>query len=218
MAVFEVQQTEGMRSVQIFLNNEVIQTEAGALATMDGDIEMAAVIPSPLGAVRSTFAQQSIIRPKYSGSGIIYLDPSVRGYHMFEVPEDENWILSRGSYWASESSVKLSLARQKVMTSLWSGEGFIYYQTKLSGHGKVVLNADGPVEEIKLDNSRMKVDGRLVIARTEGITFKMKRPARSILSSLLCHEGMLRTYEGSGSLLLSRMPFWNKRLLSAMDA
>ena len=218
MAVFEVQQTEGMRSVKIILNNEVVQTEAGALATMDGDVEMAAAIPSPLGAVRSVFAQQSIIRPKFSGSGIIYLDPSVRGYHMFEVPENENWILAKGAYWASESSVKLSLARQKVMTSLWIGEGFIYYQTKLSGHGKVVLNADGPVEEIKLDNSRLKVDGRMVIARTEGLTFTVKKPARSLFSSMLCHEGMLRTYEGSGSLLLSRMPFWNKRLLAAMDA
>ena len=218
MAVFEIEQMEGMRSVRILLNNESVQTEAGALATMDGDVEMVAMIPSPLGAVRSTFAQQSIIRPKYSGSGTIYLDPSIRGYHLFEIPEDENWILSRGAYWASECSVKLSLARQKVMTSLWSGEGFIYYQTKLSGHGKVVLKADGPVEEIKLENGRMKVDGRLVVARTEGITYKMKRPARSLLSSFLCSEGMLRTYEGSGSLLLSRMPFWNKRLLSAVDS
>ena len=218
MAVFEIEQLEGMRSVQILLNNEVIQTESGALATMDGGIEMAATIPSPLSAVRSVFAHQSIIRPKFSGSGIIHLDPSVRGYHMFEVPEDENWILSRGAYWASESTVKLSLARQKMMTSLWSGEGFIYYQTKLSGHGKVVLNADGPVEEVNLENGRLKVDGRLVIARTEGITYKMKRPARSILSSLLSGQGMMRTFEGSGSLLLSRMPFWNKRLLSAVDS
>lgn len=217
MAVFEVQQMEGMRSVRILLDDEVVQTEARALATMDGSIEMVARIPSPLSAVRSVFAHQSLIRPKFSGSGIIHLDPSVRGYHMFEVLEDKSWILSRGAYWASESSVKLSLARQRVMTSLWSGEGFIYYQTKLSGHGKVVLNADGPVDEVVLKDSRLKVDGRLVIARTEGIKYTMQRSAKSILSSMLSGQGMMRTFEGTGSLLLSRIPFWNKRLLSAME-
>lgn len=217
MAKFEVMQVEGLRSVRVLIEDETIQTEAGALATMDGEIEMTARIPSPLSAIRSIFSGQSIIKPKYSGSGILHLDPSVNGYYVFEVPEEEDWLLGRGAYWASENSIHLSLIRQKVLTALYSGEGFIYYQIRLSGHGKVVLNADGPIEEIKLKNSRLKVDGRQVIARTEGITYKIKKPTKSYLGYWLSGESRLRVYEGTGSLLISRTPFWNKRLLSAVN-
>lgn len=217
MATFETIQLEGLRSVRVLLKDESVQTEAGALATLDGELEMSARIPSPLSAIRSALSDLSLIKPKYTGSGILHLDPSVKGYHVFDVPEEEDWILEKGAYWASEGSIRLSLARQSVWTSLLAGEGFIYYQIKLSGQGKVVLTADGPVEEIKLNNSRIKVDGRLVIARTEGISFKMKRPSKSYVGSWLSGEGRLRVFEGTGTLLISRTPFWNKRLLSAMD-
>lgn len=217
MATFETIQLEGLRSVRVLLKDESVQTEAGALATLDGELEMSARIPSPLSAIRSALSDLSLIKPKYTGSGILHLDPSVKGYHVFDVPEEEDWILEKGAYWASEGSIRLSLARQSVWTSLLAGEGFIYYQIKLSGQGKVVLTADGPVEEIRLNNSRMKVDGRLVIARTEGISFKMKRPSKSYIGSWLSGEGRLRVFEGTGTLLISRTPFWNKRLLSAMD-
>lgn len=217
MATFETIQLEGLRSVRVLLKDESVQTEAGALATLDGELEMSARIPSPLSAIRSALSEHSLIKPKYTGSGILHLDPSVKGYHVFDVPEEEDWILEKGAYWASEGSIRLSLARQGVWTSLMAGDGFIYYQIKLSGQGKVVLTSDGPVEEIKLHNSRMKVDGRLVIARTEGISFKMKRPSKSYVGSWLSGEGRLRVFEGTGTLLISRTPFWNKRLLSAMD-
>lgn len=217
MAEIKIRQVEGMRSVRIFLENETVQAESGALASMGGDIEMIARIPSPLTAIRAVISDQSIIRPKYTGSGILNLDPSLNGYYVFEVPEGEGWVLERGSYWASEGSIKLRLVRERVMTSLWAGEGFIYYQIRLGGHGKVVLKAKGPVQEIKLKNEILKVDGRLVIARTEGISYKFKRPTKSWLGSRLCGEGRLRIFEGSGTLLVSRQPFWNRRLLKAVD-
>jgi len=217
MAVFKIKQVEGMRSVRVYLDDETVQAESGALASMGGDIEMVAKIPSPLSALRAIVSDQSIIRPKYTGSGTLSLDPSLDGYHVFEVPEGEDWVLERGSYWASEGSIKLRLVRERVITSLWAGEGFIYYQIRLGGHGKVVLKAKGPVREVKLNNEMLKVDGRMVIARTEGISYKFKRPTKSWLGSWLCGERRLRIFEGSGTLLLSRQPFWNRRLLSAVD-
>lgn len=217
MAEFEIRQVEGMRSVRVFLEDETVQAQSGALASMGGDIEMIAKIPSPLTAIRAVISDQSIIRPKYTGSGVLNLDPSLSGYHVFEVPEGENWVLERGAYWVSEGSITLRLVRERVITSLWAGEGFIYYQIRLGGHGKVVLKAVGPVQEIKLKNEKLKVDGRMVIARTEGISYKFMRPTKSWLGSWLCGERRLRVFEGNGSLLLARQPYWNKRLLTAVD-
>ncbi|MGZ3387885.1 MAG: AIM24 family protein, partial [Isosphaeraceae bacterium] len=81
--------------------------------------------------------------------GTIVLQASLGGFHAFEINE-KSWILERGSYWASEASVGLSVHREKVWTSFWLGEGLIEFQTKVTGHGKVVLNSSGPVEEIEL--------------------------------------------------------------------
>ena len=39
--------------------------------------------------------------------------------------------------------------RERIMTSLWAGEGLIYLQTKVRGQGKVVLITRGLVELIK---------------------------------------------------------------------
>jgi len=216
MAEFEILESEGMRYVRIQLQEETVQAESGAMATMEGDIEMVAKIPSPLQALRSAISEQSIIRPKYTGSGVLSLEPSLNAYHVFEVAEGTTWVLEKGAYWASEGTIKLYLARERVLTSLWSGEGFVYYMAKVSGRGKVVLNAQGPVSLVTLTSDTLKVDGRLVIARTEGISYKIKRPTRSFIGSMLSGEKRTRVYEGTGCLLMSRTPYWNRRLLSAV--
>jgi uncharacterized protein (AIM24 family) len=41
--------------------------------------------------------------------------------------------------------------------------------------GRVVLNAPGPVEEVTLKNERLMVEGKLVLARTEGIDYQVRR-------------------------------------------
>jgi uncharacterized protein (AIM24 family) len=91
------------------------------------------------------------VRPSYTGTGTINLESSLGGYYPFEVA-GESWILENGAYWASEGGVQLGLYRERVSPSFWAGEGFIDYQTRLSGHGRAVLNAPGPVEEVTLND------------------------------------------------------------------
>jgi uncharacterized protein (AIM24 family) len=165
MAEFEVCELQGMRWVQMRLRDETVRAEAGALSHMQGDIEVRVRLPSPLGALKSIISNEALVRPTYTGTGVINLESSMGGYHPFEVA-GESWILENGAYWASEGGVELGLHREHVWTSFWGGEGFIDYQTKLSGYGRVVLNAPGPVEEITLNNDRLLVEGKLVLART----------------------------------------------------
>jgi cyanophycin synthetase len=76
----------------------------------------------------------------------------------------ETWILEGGAYWASESSIEIDVDREKSMTAFKSGEGLLDFQTKVSGHGTVVLASQGPVEVVHLQNDKLTVDGRLVLA------------------------------------------------------
>jgi uncharacterized protein (AIM24 family) len=214
MAEFKVCQLEGMRWVQIEIRDETVRAEAGALSYMQGNIKMTARPPSPLGAFRAAISNESLVRPSYTGTGTINLESSLGGYYPFEVA-DESWILENGAYWASESGVNLGLYRERVWTSFWAGEGFIDYQTKVSGHGRVVLNAPGPVEEVTLKNERLMIEGKLVLARTEGLDYRLRR-ATTLIQSMFAREARLRVYEGTGRALVCWTPYWNRYVAERM--
>ena len=117
------------------------------------------------------------------------------------------WILENGAYWTSDNSVQIGLHRERMLTSLWAGEGFIDYQTKVSGKGRVVLNAEGPVEEIDLGHETISVEGKLVIARTADVSYRVVRPTKSLFSFWLSGEEYLRQYRGPGKVLLVSTPY-----------
>jgi uncharacterized protein (AIM24 family) len=111
--------------------------------------------------------------------------------------------------------VQLGLHRERVLTSLWTGEGFVDYQTRVSGSGRVVLNAPGPVEEVTLKDERLMVEGKLVLARTEGLDYRYRR-ATTLIQSMFAGEARMRVYEGSGKALVCWTPYWNKYVMDAM--
>jgi uncharacterized protein (AIM24 family) len=217
MAEFSITNAEGISYVSILLDDETIRAERGALNYLRGDIRIDARLPPVGGIIKRVLAEQSVIRPRYTGSGEIHLECSVGGFHIFDL-DDTPWILEKGAYWASDGEVELSVFRETVLTSLFSGEGFVALQTRVSGQGKVVLKSRGPVQEMQLKNDRMVVDGPYVLARTEGIKHRVRRSARSPITSLLSGERRLRVYEGSGTLLLSAYPYWRFMLLSGSES
>ena len=211
MAAFEVIDDEGVSFVKVALNDETVRAESGALCYFFGDIEIDAQVPSLGRVVRNLLAEQSVVRPSYTGTGTLYLESSVGGFQVFEM-DGNTWILEPGVYWASEEDVTLKFFRERVMTSLLTGEGFILLRTKVSGKGKIVLKTNGPVEVIELQDQRLATDGNYVLARTEGIAYRSKRSARTFIGSVLNNEYRLRVYEGTGRILLSSYPYWRQLL------
>jgi len=212
MAKFEVIEQEGMHSVRITLDDETVQAESGALCLMTGNITMDVKLPMLGRAVTAYLAEEAHIRSTYTGTGTILLEASFGGFHVFDLG-GETWILDSGSYWASDGSVALSAVRERAWTSFWAGEGFIDWQTKVAGHGKVGLVSQGPVEEIKLDkDERFVASGKYVIARTQGVSYGIGRPTKSLLKTYMSGEGYCRTYGGPGRLLVSSVPYWRYRL------
>lgn len=212
MAEFSVQQSQFQRSIVISINNEAVRAEAGALSYMRGDIRVDAPIPSLGQAIKCKISDEPVIRPRYVGTGNIHLASSFGGYHVIEL-RDESWILENGAYWASDDSVVLGLHREPMLTSLFAGEGFFDFQTKVEGTGRVVLNAPGPVEEIELGNETISVEGKLVIARTAGVRYRFGRPTRSLFSFWLSGESYVRKYTGPGKVLLVSIRYLNRQVI-----
>ncbi len=207
MAKFEIEHTEGMRWIKVTLDGETVRAERGALNHMKGNITMDTPLPSLRAIMISLLSEESLLRPWYKGTGELYLESSLGGFHTFEINEGETWILQNGAYWASESGIDLSIYRERVLTAFFAGEGLFWYQTKISGSGKAVLIAPGPVDEVSLNDERLVVDGNYVIARTARVSFKIRRPSRSLLCYYLSGVRYSRVYEGTGRLLMASTQF-----------
>jgi uncharacterized protein (AIM24 family) len=212
MAKFEIEHTEGMRWVKVTLENESVRAERGALNHFVGPITMDVPLPRPRDFLVALLSDESPLRPRYTGTGELFLDSTLGGYHIMDMHEDESWVYSPGTFWASESGITLSIFRERLLTSFWAGEGLFWYQTAARGQGKVVLTTQGPVEEMILNNGRVVVEGKYVIARTSGIKFSIRRAAKSIWAHILSGESYARVYEGTGRLLLCSVPYWRIRI------
>lgn len=212
MATFDVQHTEGMRWVKASLADDTIRTERGALNHMQGAVTMDVPLPSLRAAWVSLFSDESLLRPRFTGTGTVFLDSTLGGYHPLRIGRGEQWILDRKCFWVSDGEVEITVRRESWWTAFLAGEGFIWYKTVLRGDGQTLLSVDGPVEEIRLDDDRLVVDGPQVVARTAGIRLSLKRPTSNFLSFWLSGQERSYVYEGSGKLLLCTTPYWRKRM------
>ncbi|MUG94676.1 AIM24 family protein [Scytonema sp. UIC 10036] len=215
MATFEVIEKEGLRLVKVILQNETVRTESGALYYMRGNITMQSKTPSAGGFLKSLATGENIFRPTYTGTGELYLEPSLSGFHIMELDGTE-WILDSGAYWASDGNVEVGVERNKLLSGLIGGEGL--FQTKVKGRGKVVMMAQGPVERIQLQNDRLVVDGNFAIARTNTLHYRVEKATKSILGSMTSGEFLVNTFEGTGTILLAPVPYWQVKLLREITA
>jgi uncharacterized protein (AIM24 family) len=179
---------------------------------MRGKITMDTPLPSLGSMVLALLSEESLLRPYYKGTGEVYLESTLGGFHSLNVEEGETWVIENGAYWASEAGIKLSIFREGFFTSLFAGEGLWWFQTKATGKGQVVLISQGPVDELTLNDERIVVDGKYVLARTSSLKFSVRRPTRSRLGYYLSGERYARVYQGTGRLLISTTPYWRLRM------
>ena len=212
MAKFEVESSEGMRWVRVDLKDDDVRAERGALNHMKGAVAMDVPFPTLQTWWVSLFSDESPLRPRYHGTGSVWLDSTLGGYHVMKIKAGDRWILDGKCFWASDGEVKLSVHREAMWTSWWADQGLFWYKTALQGAGQVVLAVDGPVEEVTLKDDRLITDGAFVIARTAGIRLRMRRPARSFISYWLSGQKLAYSYEGTGKLLLCTVPYWRQRM------
>jgi uncharacterized protein (AIM24 family) len=215
MAEFATREVEGMRQVVIRIAGERVRARRGALSNMHGDIRLIPRVPGAGDLVRSVFTHEARVRPWYEGSGTIHLQPSMSGYHIFDVAQGERWILEPGRFWACDGSVHLGLTREPMFASLWAGDGLLNWKTTMSGAGRAAISAPGPVEVVSIEADEMRVQGRLVLGRTDGLTFSSHRSA-PFPRNLISGQKRLRVFSGTGKLLVCWTPYWNEFMFQHM--
>ena len=177
-----------MKQVRIKLNNSAVKTEAGALYYYKGSI-----------------TNESAIKPTYSGSGEILLEPSYKHYIIMEL-NDESIIVDKGMFYCCSEDITVKGVMQKnISSTLLGGEGL--FQIELTGSGVVILECSVPKSEIVeceiSKGQELKVDGNFAIARTKGVNFSVTKSDKSLFGSAINGEGFLNTFSGEGKVWIA---------------
>ena len=197
---FSVEEKQMLKMVKVEMQNTMFRCESGAMYYMQGNLQIESKMPSAGGLLKSMVTKETAFKPTISGTGTVYLEPSFGEFTIMDL-KNETWILDKGAYYASEMGIEVGLWTNKAISGLFSGEGF--FQTQVSGTGKVVVVSNGPLEEINLVNDRLVVDGSFAVARTAGIEFTVNKATKGLFSSWTSGEGIVNTFTGTGKVLIA---------------
>lgn len=204
------------RQVVCDLSKANITLQAGAMQWTAGDVNATTGIKGAgdlLGkAMRSKVTGESAIKPEYTGSGTLVLEPTYKHILLIDI---KDWygsiVLDDGLFLACDSQLKQkAVMRNNVSSAAFGGEGL--FNLGIQGHnGILCLESSVPREElvlIELDNDVLKVDGNMAIAWSGSLQFTVEKSGKSLIGSAASGEGLVNVYRGTGKVLLAPV---NKR-------
>ncbi|WP_085023607.1 AIM24 family protein [Anaerovibrio sp. JC8] len=198
------------RQVWIDLKNDSYRLQAGAMQMMLGDIAVKSDVKDAgdfLGKmVKSVVNNESAVKPLYSGSGTLILEPTYKHILLVNPKDwDGGIVVEDGMYLASSGDIKVDMqSRANLSSAILGGEGL--FNTKLVGDGVAVLESSVPYDElmeITLDNSVARIDGPYAVAWSGNLQFTVEKVNKSLISSLGTGEGIVNVYRGTGKILVA---------------
>lgn len=197
-----------VKMVRIILNGGAVQTEAGALYYLKGNIENRVDVGGITGfigkSIKNKLTNEKAFNPIYSGYGEVVLEPTFEHYAIVEL-NNESIVVDKGLYYCSVGNIKVTPVIQKnVSSALLGGEGI--FQSNITGSGAVVLQIPVPQSELEiyeLKNEKLQVDGNFALLRSGNINFSVQGSAKGIVGTLTSGEGLLQTFEGTGQVWIA---------------
>ena len=198
------------RQVVCDLSKSSVTVQAGAMQWTVGDVNATTGVKG-VGdlfskALRGSVTGESAIKPEYTGSGILVLEPTYKHILLLDVADwNGSVVLDDGLFLACESSLKhKAVARSNFSSAVAGNEGL--FNLGIQGKGILCLESRCPKEElieIELQNDVLKVDGNMAIAWSGSLSFTVERSGKSLIGSAASGEGLVNVYRGTGKVLLA---------------
>ncbi|TDT43911.1 uncharacterized protein (TIGR00266 family) [Halospina denitrificans] len=181
---------------------EACTAEAGAMIAMTGNMKVATTTrrrdQSGLRkAARRMLSGESLFLNHFEpseGGGDLWLGSALVGDMMEFELDDESLLVQGGSFVACGQGVGVDLGWQGARTLL-SGENMFW--VRLSGAGKVIVNAFGAIYPIEVEGEYV-VDTRHIVAFDDSLDFRIGRASKSWWHSFLGGEGLVCRFRGKG--------------------
>ena len=198
------------RQVVCELSKSNVTVQAGAMQWMAGDVKATTGIKGVgdlLGkAVRGSVTGESAIKPEYTGSGTLVLEPTYKHILLIDVADwNGSVVLDDGLFLACESSLKhKAVMRSNLSSAALGKEGL--FNLGIQGEGILCLESDCPKEElieVTLQNDVLKIDGNFAVCWSGSLEFTVERSGKSLIGSAASGEGLVNVYRGTGKVLLA---------------
>lgn len=205
---FMEQQNIRVRQIALYLNNEKVTVEKGAMSYFQGNLEMVSgvTLGNAIGKMfRASVTGEQMAQPEYRGTGMLVLEPSFKHFLVLQLAPGESIIVDDGMFYCAQGSVTVRTVSQKSISSALAG-GETFFQQQLTGPGIIILESIVPMEEIdiiRLDNDVLKVDGNFAILRSSTLQFTVERSAKTLIGSAMSGEGLVNVYQGTGEVWLA---------------
>lgn len=192
------------------LSRSDVNIQAGAMQWFVGDVHTTTGVKGVgdfLGkAFKGAVTQEGAIKPEYSGTGLLVLEPTYKHIILMDVSK---WygglVLEDSLYLASESSLRQEVVMRKSFSSAALGnEGL--FNLCFIGNGVVALESPIPKDElieVTLENDELKVDGSYAICWSKGLSFTVERSSGSLIGSAASGEGLVNVFRGTGKVLMA---------------
>lgn len=198
------------RQLAVTLDNDDVIIQAGAMQWFSGDVKVQTDVKSAgdfmKKMVGASVTGETAIKPKYSGTGIVVLEPTYKYLLQEDVGAWEGgMVIQDGLFLACDSTVSMKVvARKNISSAALGGEGL--FNTCLTGKGTVILESSVPLEElvvVELKDDVLKVDGSFAIAWTNTLNFTVERTTSTLVGSAASGEGLVNVYRGTGKVILA---------------
>ena len=209
-AYYSSQMNVRKRQVVCDVATSNVTMQAGAMQWMVGDVRATTGLKG-VGdlfgkAMRGSVTGESAIKPEYTGSGTLVLEPTYKHILLVDLKDwNGSIVLDDGLFLACESTLRhKAVMRSNVSSAVLGNEGL--FNLGIQGQGVVCLESPCPREElveIWLDNDVLKVDGNFAIAWSGSLDFTVERSGKTLLGSAASGEGLVNVYRGTGKVLLA---------------
>lgn len=196
------------RQIAIYITNDSVKIEPGAMSYFQGPLEMVSGVTAGnlLGrAISANLTGEKVAMPEYRGSGILVLEPSFKHFIVAELDQGETIICDKGMFYCAQGSVTVKpIMNSQLSGALLGGEGI--FQQALTGPGLVIMESPVPMNEINiinLQNDVLKVDGNFALLRSGNIQFTVERSARTLIGSAVSGEGLVNVFRGTGQVWIA---------------
>ena len=209
-AYFSSQMNVRKKQVVCDMSKANVTLQSGAMQWMVGDVKATTGIKG-VGdffgkAVRGSVTGESAVKPEYTGSGTLVLEPTFKHILLVDVSDWNGAIvLDDGLFLACESTLNhKAVMRSNFSSAIAGNEGL--FNLGIQGKGVLCLESPCPREElveITLNNDVLKVDGNYAIAWSGSLDFTVERSGKSLIGSAASGEGLVNVYRGTGKVLLA---------------
>ncbi len=205
---FMEKQNIRVRQIALYLNNEKVTIEKGAMSYFQGNIEMVSgvTLGNALGRmIRGAVTGEHMAQPEYTGTGLLVLEPSFKHFLVLELAQGESIIVDDGMFYCAQGSVTVkAVAQQNISSAVAGGESI--FQQQLTGPGLIILESIVPmceIDVIEMQNDVLRVDGNFAVLRSAGLGFTVERSAKTLIGSAVSGEGLVNVYRGTGQVWLA---------------